>query len=56
MAEETFGGMPDLAPKDIGQLVQALLESIGRGELEASPDEVRFLRSVMDLLEPSTPA
>ena len=54
MAEETFEGLPDMAPRDIGQLVHALLASIARGELEASPEEVRFLRSVVDLLEPST--
>lgn len=42
----------EMAPKDIAQLVTALLASIERGELEASTKEIEFLRSVRDLLEP----
>jgi hypothetical protein len=40
----------DLAPGDIAQLVTALLVSIERGELEASPREVEFLSSIGNLL------
>lgn len=42
----------EMAPKDIAQLVSALLASIDRGELEASEKEIDFLRSVRELLEP----
>jgi hypothetical protein len=54
MDEQTLSGLPDLAPRDIGHLIDALLQGIDRGELEATPEEVRFLRSVADLLEPAS--
>lgn len=40
----------DLSPGDIAMLVQALLDSIQRGELDASPREVEFLASIEELL------
>lgn len=40
----------NLAPRDISTLVRALLEGIERGELRASPGEVRFLASIDELL------
>ena len=47
----------ELAPTDVASLVDALLEGIRRGELEASPREVEFLRSVSSLLgTPRTPS
>ncbi|HVL82155.1 MAG TPA: hypothetical protein VM840_11270 [Actinomycetota bacterium] len=45
----------DLDGRDIATLVSALLESIRRGELDAGPDEVRFLESVARIL-PASPA
>ena len=45
----------DLGKGDIATLVDALLESIRRGELEAGPKEVRFLESVAEIL-PRSPA
>lgn len=43
----------DLTPGDIARLVQALLDGIERGELEASPREVEFLASIEELLSPA---
>ena len=54
MDEQILSGLPDLAPKDIGHVIEALLQAIERGELEATPEEVRFLRSVADLFEPAS--
>lgn len=42
----------DLAPGDIARLIQALLDSIDRGEVQASPREVEFLASIEELLAP----
>jgi hypothetical protein len=43
----------ELSPGDIGRLVQALLDSIDRGQIDATEEDVRFLRSVDDLLHPA---
>ena len=46
----------ELTAGDIGQLVQALLAGIERGELEASAKEIAFLASVADMLAPRAEA
>lgn len=38
-----------MGPADIAQLAAALLEAIERGEVEATPAEAAFLRSLADL-------
>jgi len=38
-----------MAPEDVARLAAALLEAIERGEVEATPSEAAFLRSLADL-------
>ena len=52
MMDERQPGQLDMAPQDIEQVVRALLDGIERGELTASPQEVEFLSSIVQILSP----
>ncbi len=54
MINERQLGEMDMAPNDIEQVVRALLDGIERGELSASPEELEFLTSIMQMLSPDT--
>lgn len=44
-----------MSPDDVARLAATLLEAIERGDLEATPRDIAFLRSLTERSQPARP-